>query len=404
MLFMERAIERLKEQGWLAFSVSSTFLRSDSGRNLRRLVGQSCNVHEIVEFEDRKIYRDAVTQIALVLLQRTAARSPGRHVWIRGPGRLREKLTSLASGTTAANPLIEVRPLAADACRREQWSFQSASEAELLARLEAVGTPLGRLPVYIGQGIVTGADEVFLLRAVRQAVAGAVLVEQRETGRQVLIQSAMLRPIVRNRDIRGYSRLSPPTLCLVPYDASGGLLPEAILRGDYPRTYEYLRSYRERLEARRLAGSVRWYAFRTGNPFRFAQRPQVIGGLVTSGGDFTLKGDPACLCHSGVLVLVPNKLLIDPYYLLGVCNSVVFWSFVRQRMPTMGEGRHDLRLERLRAFRLDVSDTAHEPLRRGITSLARRLLTDGLPEQDRSALKAYIDKAVAELYGVSTFP
>jgi hypothetical protein len=401
MLFMERAIERLKEQGWLAFSVSSTFLRSDSGRRLRRLIGETCQVHEIIEFEDRKIYPDAVTQIALVLLQKTAVRSPGRHVWVRGPGQLREKLSALASGMTLENPQIEVRPLAADACRQEQWSFQSANEAELLARLKSVGTPLGDLPVYIGQGVVTGADEVFLLRAVTREVGGEVLVEQRETGRQFLIESALLRPIVRNRDIRGYTQSSPPTLCLVPYDASGKLLPESVLRSDYPRTYHYLLSCRERFAARRLSGQAPWYAFRAGNPFRFSQRPQVIGGLVTSGGDFTNKSDPLCLCHSGVLVMVPNKLLIDPYYLLGICNSVVFWAFIRQRMPTMGEGRHTLRLERLREFRLDVFDTEHEPLRQQIATLARHLLADPLTKLARSVLKADIDKAVCELYGVS---
>src|SRR5207237_39659 len=123
----------------------------------------------------------------------------------------------------------------------------------------------------------------------------------------------------------------------------------------------YLLSCRERLEARRRAGRAPWYAFRAGNPFRFSQRSHVIGGLVTSGGNFTIKSDPACLCHSGVLVLVPNTLLIDPSYLLGVCNSTVFWTFIRQHMPTMGEGRHALRLERLRAFRLDVFDTKREP-------------------------------------------
>ncbi len=403
MLFMERAIGRLKEQGWLAFSVSSTFLRTDSGRSLRRLIGETCHVHEIIEFEDRKIYPDAVTQIALVLLQKTTERSPSRHVWVRGPGRLREKLAVLASETATANPQIEVRPLAADVCRQEQWSFQSAGETELLARLESIGTPLGDLPIFIGQGVVTGADEVFLLRTVAQGGAGEVLVEQRETGRQFLIESAMLRSIVRNRDIRGYNQPSPPTLCLVPYDASGRILPEPVLGGDYPRTYHYLLSCRERLEARRLSGQGPWYAFRTGRPLRFSQQPQVIGGLVTSGGDFTVKSDPVCLCHSGVLVMVPNKLLIDPDYLLGVCNSAVFWAFVRHRMPTMGEGRHTLRLERLRKFPLDVFDTKHEPLRRQIATLARRLLTDPLTKPERSALKAEIDTVVCELYGVSPF-
>ena len=37
-----------------------------------------------------------------------------------------------------------------------------------------------------------------------------------------------------------------------------------------------------------------------------------------------------------ILMLTPDQSRIDPYYLLGVLNSQLFWFFVRQTMPTMG--------------------------------------------------------------------
>ena len=55
--------------------------------------------------------------------------------------------------------------------------------------------------------------------------------------------------------------------------------------------------------------------------------------------DFTLDPDGQYLGHAGVLMLVPDVRRLDPYYLLGVLNSRVFWFFVRQTMPTMGKGR-----------------------------------------------------------------
>lgn len=396
MLFIEKAIDLLAPKGWLAFSVSNTFLRSDTGQGLRRLIGEKCQVHDIIEFEDAKIYPDAVIQIALVLLQEGSARADGRHVWIRGKGQLQEKLAALASASP--HEAVETRCLPADMVRSDRWVFQSVSETDLLAKIETVGTPLSHLPVYLGHGLVTGADDVFLLRNLEHQKDGTILVEQRKTGRQFWIESALLRPIIRNRDIRGYSQPAPSTSCLVPYSPSGQLLAEALLRQEYPRTYQYLLSCRDHLTPRGRRQQREWYAFPSIRAFRFATRTKVIGGLITSGGDMTIHENPEVLCHIGVLVLVPNYLLIDPYYLLGVCNSSVFWTFVEHRMPTMGPGRRSLRLERLRAFPLVVADTENQSLVQEIAAGARRLVADPQSTSERETIKAGIDRMVRSLY------
>lgn len=396
MLFLEKAIGLLAPKGWLAFSVSNTFLRSDSRLVLRRVIGEQCQVHDIIEFEDAKIYPDALIQIALVVLQKGSARPGGRHVWIRGKGQLQKKLAALASA--AAHEAVETLLLPADMVRSDRWVFQSVTETDMLVKIEAVGTPLSNLPVYLGHGIVTGADDVFLLRNLRQQKDGMILVEQRKTGRRIRLESAVLRPIIRNRDIRGYSRPAPSTSCLVPYGPSGQLLAEEVLRQHYPRAYEYLLSCRNQLTACARRQQRAWYTFPSVRAFRFATRTKVIGGLITSGGDMTIHENSDVLCHSGVLVMVPNYLLIDPYYLLGVCNSRVFWAFVEHRMPTMGPGRRSLRLERLRAFPLVVADTENQSLVQEIAGAARRLAAATLTTSERAPVKAGIDRMVRELY------
>ena len=374
ILFLEKAIDLLAPNGWLGFSVSNTFLRSDTGRLLRRLIGEICQVHEIVEFEDPKIYQDAVIQIALVLLQRTTECREGRHVWIRGKGQLQQKLSALASGSWHTS--VETRPLPPEVIRSDQWFFQSAEETDLLAKLQAIGKPLSHLPIHIGQGVVTGADAVFLLRNLQREKDGKILVEQRKTGRRLWVESALLRPIIRNRDIHGYEQPTPSTLCLVPYDASGTVLNEDTLRSDFPQAHHYLLSCKDSLMVRHRQQPGAWYAFSSVAAFRFSGHTKVIGGLITSGGDMTIHSAPTVLCHSGVLMMTPNPLIIDPYYLLGVCNSKVFWAFARHRMPTMGVGRHTIRLGRLRHFPLVEPDTQNQSLVNDIASEARKLVLD----------------------------
>jgi hypothetical protein len=105
------------------------------------------------------------------------------------------------------------------------------------------------------------------------------------------------------------------------------------------------------------------------------------------------------LCHGGVLSLAPDSAEIDPYYLLGVCNSTIFWTFVQHRMPTMGNGRHTIRLERLRQFPLVVPCPDNQGSVQAIATAAQSLVVDPVPLR-RKEMIAEIDRMVRKLYGM----
>ena len=103
----------------------------------------------------------------------------------------------------------------------------------------------------------------------------------------------------------------------------------------------------------------------------------------------------------GVFSLVSaNATLVDPCYLLGICNSSVFWAFVKHKMPTMGIGRHAIRLERLRQFPIVLPSPENQSLVQSIVTSVRSLLADSpsLPECKR--VMAEIDHLVCRLYGL----
>jgi hypothetical protein len=398
MPFFEEAIHRLAEGGWLGWSVASTFLRTSSGRPLRSLLSGSCAVHELTEFEDSKVYPDAVTQIVLVLLEKGRREVSCRHAWITGTGRLRDKLTALWSGGDH-HPNVMVRELPTSACLSGDWSFGSATERSLLDRIQYAGTPLGRLPISICQGLVTGADPVFLFRRGGSTEDGQTLVQGRDQRYAVFVESALLRPVVRNRDIKGYGRPSSRTVCLTPYDRSGRLLSESVLRDSHPLAYQYLLKHREALAQRHGIRPHEWYALRSPSCLTLAAGPRVLLKLICSGGDFTMDHEGRYLGHAGTLMLVADQRRVDPFYLLGVLNSRVFWFFVRQTMPTMGHGRHVLRRSTLRRFPLVVSDPSRE-LRQQIADAVRGLLADGVTQAARSRVLEEIECQVMELYGI----
>jgi hypothetical protein len=116
-------------------------------------------------------------------------------------------------------------------------------------------------------------------------------------------------------------------------------------------------------------------------------------------GDFTMDRDGRYFGHSGTLLLVADQRQIDPFYLLGVLNSQVFWFFVRQTMPTMGHGRHVLRRSTLGRFPLVVSSASLD-VRQQIAEMVRGLVTAGVEPAERTRMFAGLERHVAEIYGI----
>ncbi|MGD0768021.1 MAG: DNA methyltransferase [Tepidisphaeraceae bacterium] len=397
MLFFEKAITCLTTGGLLGWSVSNTFLRSQTGRTLRQLISQTCTMREIIEFAARNLYPDAVTQIALTLLERGHVPQACRHVWIRGNNGLRQSLETLLSEDAPSAKNVEIKFLAPEVCSGTHWLLDR-TEQNILPRMKDSGAPLAELPIRICQGVVTGADPVFLLRRLTRTERSPVIVSDRD-GRQHVLEADLLIPIIRNRDVSGYQTPIPRTVCLTPYTPSGQLLTEDHLRDQYPRTYRYLLRNRDRLPA--AAETASWFAFRSSAALRLPDAPRILVKRISAGHDSTLIGpDAKMICHSSVLVLVPDSDHVNPLFLLGILNSGTFWAFVRATMPTMGEGRHALRLHQLRQFPFPRQPAKLWPAECEQILAAVLLLTSSTDLQSPRQQHEIVDSCVARMYGL----
>ena len=398
MLFIEKAIELLADQGYLSMSVSNTFLRSESGRTLRKLIADKCTVSKIVEFEDSKLYPNALVQVAAITLQKTAEKNTTKHIFVKGKGGLRRKLSGINKQDD--NAFLQTRNLPATACASENWVLRSESETNLLYKIELTGVPLGKLPVNIRFGAATGADKVFLLKNTEDLDSKSVLAESRFFNDVFVFESSILRPILRGRHISGYTTPEPETLCLFPYDKTGDLITEDRLETEFPRTYRYLQSCQSYLSSRKLKNGQPWYAFRNENVSQFTQSPKIVASVVNSGGGFTLDQHQHLFCNNSVILISPDENVISPYFLLAVFNSKVFWTWTQHRMPTLGSGWHSYRVSIFRKFPIPRHGQDNQ-LFEEVANLAAKLLNEKLNETDRVNVLSSIDNKVCELYGIS---
>lgn len=393
MPFFEQAVRHLKPGGRIGWTVSNTFLRSKFGESLRRFLGEKCTVQELVEFENPKLYADAVTQIILVQLKKDATDEGCHYVLVKGRPDLRAALGAVAGERPQSGIDLQIRHLPTATCRGEKWRL--IDDGDLSSAPSAART-LKDSGIRITQGVVTGADPVFLLRVVHWGQSGLTRVQDRE-GRQHLIESVLLRPAVRSREVHGYATPLTKNHLLLPYDAQGHVLSEPDLAAKFPAAHKYLVGRRSDIP---VTGRHKrpFYAFRNDAVLRLPPNPRILIGMVTSGADATLDTGGVAVPHAGVLVLDNLPAELDPHFLLAVLNSPAFWSFVRSAMPTLGEGRHVLRREPLADFRVPLPTKA---VKSEIAALVKQLMaaTD-LGEHTR--LKSSIDHAVQNCFGIAT--
>ena len=397
MLFIEKAIRLLGEFGTLGFSVSSSFLRSDSGRSLREYIAQHAHVQEVVEFADNRIYPDATTQIALLVLSNTPITTTTRHVVVQGHGRLRQKLNSLIQEDASRRADVEVHMLPCGAFAAENWRF--ASDGDAVPPTEQSSVVMAELPIEVRMGVSTGADDVFLLTSVSHEYGGRIMVARQSGGAPFEIESAAVRTVLRGRDIRAYSRPVTTTVCVFPYDEELDPLPEQEFKKRLPLAHGYLMSKRSKLRERRAATEDNWYHFGSPPVANVMSCPRILAAGINDGKGFTLDSDGDRLCASSVLIIRPRSSDWDCHYLLGVLNSQALSEWIQTRSPDLGAGRTVLRVRCMQQFPVVLPDTpslASESAK--IAEMAKQLLDADLDVKERDILRTRMDDAVRGIY------
>ena len=83
----------------------------------------------------------------------------------------------------------------------ESWSILSDIERSIKAKIEAVGTPLKDWNVDIFRGVLTGYNDAFIISSETREKILENCADESEKQRT----SAIIRPILRGRDIKRYS-------------------------------------------------------------------------------------------------------------------------------------------------------------------------------------------------------
>ena len=413
VVFVERALQLLNVTGRMGYILPHKFFQGKYGQPLRELIAKGKHLDEIVHFGDQQVFAGATTYTCLLFLEKEG-----------GPCFRYVKAHDL--DTWRASGEVVEGEVDAEKVTEKEWNFVVGSGAALFERLSEMPVRLGRVAAKIFQGLVTGADPVFIMENVSETEFKSAA-----TGKIYPIEAELMHSLCKGSvNLRRYHISEITKSILFPYKLVNGkaeLLSVQELRTQFPNAWAYLKENRQKLEAREGGKwkHDKWYAFGRSQNLSEMEQEKILTPSIANRTSFTFDTtDHYYFVGSGGgggggygITLKDEYLTLTYFYILGLLNSKLLDWFLKQSSSPYRGGYYSYNrqyIENIPICLIDFSNpsekTQHDKLVALVESMLElqkkyhetRMVQDKeLYERQIKIVDAQIDRLVCELYGLT---
>ncbi len=188
--FFALSYHLLKDKGFNAFITSNKYARAKYGAQLRELLLKKTTIVSYMELNALKVFESAAVDTSIMSFIKQTPPKESRFKYY-------EPTLDDKSDLKSARSL----PMKQNALSTESFIFADATLLDLRDKMESVGTPLKDWDIQIYRGILTGANEAFIIPTEkREEILNACKTQEERKRTETLI-----KPILRGKDIKRYS-------------------------------------------------------------------------------------------------------------------------------------------------------------------------------------------------------
>ncbi len=188
--FFALSFHLLKEKGFNAFITSNKYARAKYGAKLREWLLKKTTLVSYMELNALKVFESATVDTSIMsFTKQTPPKESGFKYYEPTPND-KDDLKN--------TPFL---PMKQNALSTESFIFANATLLDLRDKIESVGTPLKDWDIQIYRGILTGANEAFIIPTEKREEILNACKTQEERKRT----EALIKPILRGKDIKRYS-------------------------------------------------------------------------------------------------------------------------------------------------------------------------------------------------------
>ncbi|MEI8048557.1 MAG: N-6 DNA methylase [Bacteroidota bacterium] len=342
--FIERAISLLNTAGRLGFIVQKRFFKTEYGKKIRGIITQANYLNSIIDFEATTIFKDRMTYVALLMLDKTSPSSFSYKYF-------RNNIELLPSDLRDT-PIPEIAPgqytiLPSTTVSEAPWNFEDNQLIEIRTRLLEVGRLVDYAKARGGiQALWNKAYHIRPSSVTNGIIKGKTHLEVED----IEIELAACRPLICNEKFYAYRNDTADVFVIFPYDVVNGVVSK-ILFPDFERRFplagNYLRRNKARIEAavqtvpKRHPGKSddHWHLFTRENKLRDTY-PKILVPMTAMDAFATVTFSDLTYCDNANMffIEVPHKDANTLYALSAIINSTVFSVLARSMANPQSNG------------------------------------------------------------------
>jgi Eco57I restriction-modification methylase/TaqI-like C-terminal specificity domain len=309
IFFVEKGLSLLREGGLFSYIVSSGFLRTFFGVDLRRHLLGNYAVLQMVDFGGLAVFEKAKdTYVCIPLISNQA--QPEQIKVCKVGSLINIDLDACVAGDAYTIPAVRFT--------HEVWSLDSEGKAELFKKIKSVGTQLGHfVNRKLYRGILTGLNEAFVID---ESTKTRLVEKDRKC-------AEFIKPCLGGKDIRRYfANYGNGYIIVIPFGWTRGKAGQVKdywrwFKSECPSLSEHLLPFKDKLEKRQDKGEF-WWELRSCDYYGEFDKPKIIYPDIAKGPRFYLDTDGTYITNTAYCLGTDDK------YLLGILNSRLSWFMV----------------------------------------------------------------------------
>ncbi|GAA9939508.1 class I SAM-dependent DNA methyltransferase [Helicobacter pylori] len=395
--FFALSYRLLKEKGFNAFITSNKYARAKYGAQLRELLLKKTTIVSYMELNALKVFESATvdTSIMSFIKQEPSKESDFKYY---------EPTPDNKNDLKSARFL----PMRQNALSTESFIFADATLLDLRGKMESVGTPLKDWDIQIYRGILTGANEAFIITTEKREEILNACKTQEERDRT----EALIKPILRGKDIKRYSyEWAGEWVIFIPWHFPNTNNPKNMEENEqdfsihYPIIYSHLLSHKDKLLKRNkdeTGKRYEWYCLQrwAANYYQDFEKEKIVYPCIMAKEPCFVYEEKGFYAPAPANIITGDKIEIK--YITALLNSKCIY-FAMRKFYMGGGIEGELKTNNLEKIPIPKITLENQELADKITDRAKAILEakEKDPKANTKELEKEIDALVYQLYNLT---
>jgi len=381
VLFIERGLNLLSEDGKLGYITSNKFARSKYGKEIRRLITSNYSLAKYVDFGDTEVFDDATNYPCIVFIDRDRSRTQVPYAKLHK--KIENPLEAVEAhfGDDILTDSFEVSSFPISDLNEEIWAFTPKPARSLVDKLrQDAETTVGDTCIGIRSGVASNADEAFIVSP--------------DYAESQDLEEELLYPIIKGKYTRRWQVKWDGDLAIYPYDENERYVDIE----DYPNVKSHLEEFKEQLESRYCVetGGKKIYEYDGPRPKSvFEGDFKIAVPDMATENHFCYTKSYDCFKNTDYVLTFTDNQPYTEKELIGLLNSSVSEFIIKQKSPFLNDRYYRFKTQYIESVPLPESGSE-------IPDIVEQILTlEELQERINQFPHSYRDSVKGEVEYVS---